>query len=72
VQDQGPGIADYAQAKLFEKFYSLARPHSRKKSTGLGLSFVREIADLHHGRIALGNRPEGGARATLTLPLQQP
>jgi two-component system, OmpR family, sensor histidine kinase CreC len=69
VQDQGPGIPEYAQDKVFEKFYSLARPHSSKKSTGLGLSFVREIASLHHGRIDLGNSPAGGAVATLSLPL---
>ena len=69
VQDQGPGIPEYAQDKVFEKFYSLARPHSSKKSTGLGLSFVREIASLHHGRIELGNAPEGGAVAALSLPL---
>lgn len=69
VADQGPGIPEYAQDKVFEKFYSLARPHSRKKSTGLGLSFVREIASLHHGRIDLGNAPEGGALARLALPL---
>ena len=41
VRDRGPGIPDYAQDKVFEKFYSLARPHSRKKSTGLGLAFVQ-------------------------------
>jgi two-component system sensor histidine kinase CreC len=69
VQDQGPGIPEYAQDKVFEKFYSLARPHSSKKSTGLGLSFVREIASLHHGRIELGNAAEGGAVAVLSLPL---
>ena len=69
VQDQGPGIPEYAQDKVFEKFYSLARPHSSKKSTGLGLSFVREIASLHHGRIEVDNAPEGGAIATLSLPL---
>ena len=69
VRDHGPGIPDYAQAKVFEKFYSLARPYSRKKSTGLGLAFVKEIAALHHGRIELGNAPGGGALATLTLPL---
>ena len=49
VRDQGPGIPTYAQDKVFEKFYSLARPHSKKKSTGLGLSFVKEIASLHRG-----------------------
>lgn len=69
VADQGPGIPEYAQDKVFEKFYSLARPHSRKKSTGLGLSFVREIAALHHGRIELANGAAGGAVATLSLPL---
>lgn len=69
VHDQGPGIPDYAQPKVFEKFYSLARPHSRKKSTGLGLSFVSEIASLHEGRIALTNASDGGAVATLSLPL---
>lgn len=69
VSDQGAGIPDYAQEKVFEKFYSLARPHSRKKSTGLGLSFVREIASLHHGRIELANGAEQGAVATLSLPL---
>jgi len=55
VRDQGPGIPDYAEAKVFEKFYSLARPRSRKKSTGLGLAFVKEIAELHHGRATLKN-----------------
>ena len=75
VCDQGAGIPGYAQDKVFEKFYSLARPHSRKKSTGLGLSFVKEIASLHRGRIALGNRPvskdaagSSGAIAKLWLP----
>lgn len=71
ITDEGPGIPDYAQGKVFEKFYSLARPHSQKKSTGLGLAFVKEIAALHHGRIELENRPEvegPGAVARLSLP----
>jgi two-component system sensor histidine kinase CreC len=69
VRDHGPGIPEYAVDKVFEKFYSLARPHSRKKSTGLGLSFVREIASLHHGRVELVNAEAAGASATLVLPL---
>jgi two-component system sensor histidine kinase CreC len=69
VRDQGPGIPDYAENKVFEKFYSLARPQSRKKSTGLGLSFVKEIAELHEGRVTLRNGSDGGAVATLSLPL---
>jgi len=70
VRDHGPGVPDYARDKVFEKFYSLARPGGRKKSTGLGLAFVREIAALHDGRITLANAPGGGAIATLTLPLR--
>jgi len=68
VRDHGPGIPDYALDKVFEKFYSLARPGSGKKSTGLGLAFVKEIAALHGGSIAVGNAPDGGAIARLALP----
>ena len=60
LSDQNPGIPGYAQDKVFEKFYSLVRPHSRKRSTGLGLSFVKEIASMHRGSNELGNRPEAG------------
>ena len=69
VRDAGPGIPEYAENKVFEKFYSLPRPATAKKSTGLGLSFVKEIAELHRGRVTLKNGPDGGAVATLSLPL---
>ncbi len=70
VRDQGPGIPDYAGDKVFEKFYSLPRPETAKKSTGLGLPFVREVAELHRGRAVLANARGGrGAVATLSLPL---
>ncbi|RZL58100.1 MAG: two-component system sensor histidine kinase CreC [Variovorax sp.] len=71
VRDRGPGIPDYARDKVFQRFYSLARPHSAKKSTGLGLAFVKEIAALHRGKAELDNAPGGGALAVLTLPLQK-
>ena len=74
ISDQGQGIPDYAQNRLFEKFYSLERPGSRKKSSGLGLSFVQEITLLHHGSVSLGNAKDSegkttGAVAQLKLPL---
>jgi two-component system sensor histidine kinase CreC len=71
VRDHGPGIPDYARGKVFEKFYSLARPHSQKRSTGLGLSFVKEIVTLHHGEVTLNNAPAGGALATFWLPIHR-
>ncbi|MGD9835827.1 MAG: ATP-binding protein, partial [Piscinibacter sp.] len=68
VRDEGPGIPDYADARVFEKFFSLSRPATGKRSTGLGLAFVKEIAELHHGRVTLRNAEGGGALATLSLP----
>ncbi len=68
VQDEGPGIPAYAQEKIFQRFFSLQRPDTGKKSTGLGLNFVREVALLHGGMVTLENLPEAGLRATLTLP----
>jgi two-component system sensor histidine kinase CreC len=68
VEDQGPGIPDYATGRVFERFYSLPRPDTDRKSTGLGLSFVSEAATLHGGRVTLVNRRAGGARAEFSLP----
>lgn len=68
IRDHGTGIPDYALERVFEPFYSLPRPDSGLKSTGLGLSFVKEVAELHGGAIVLANHPEGGAEARLTLP----
>lgn len=69
VDDQGPGVPDYARERVFERFYSLPRPDTGRKSSGLGLSIVREIARLHRGEATLEPRPEGGTRARLVLPL---
>ena len=71
VEDDGPGIPDYALPRLFERFYSLARPGSGRKSSGLGLCFVREAAALHRGSIHVKNRTDiPGTRAVLRLPLR--
>lgn len=67
IRDEGAGIPDYAQDKIFDRFYSLPRPDSNKKSSGLGLCFVKEIAQLHHGSIQLVNRPVGGVEASMII-----
>lgn len=69
VDDAGPGVPAYAVEKVFDRFYSLPRPDTGRKSSGLGLSIVREVARLHGGEATLENRAGGGARATLTLRL---
>jgi two-component system sensor histidine kinase CreC len=68
IDDEGPGIPDYARTRVFEKFFSLERPDTGKKSTGLGLNFVSEVAALHGGAVDVNNLPERGLRARLTLP----
>ena len=67
IRDNGPGLPDYALGKVFNHFYSLPRPHSGHKSSGLGLCFVRECAQLHGGQADLTNHIDGGALATLEL-----
>lgn len=68
VEDSGSGIPDYAQEKIFDRFYSLPRANS-PKNTGLGLNFVREVAAIHQGTISLENRLPQGVCARLALPL---
>lgn len=68
VLDEGPGIPDYAVERVFERFYSLQHPATGRKSSGLGLCFVREAAQLHHGSASVGNRTDrSGVLATLTV-----
>ena len=71
VCNDGPAVPDYALDRVFERFYSLPRPDGQRKSTGLGLSFVREIARLHRGRVSLHNRAEGGVEVEMMLDRAQ-
>ncbi|MDR2799989.1 MAG: two-component system sensor histidine kinase CreC [Desulfovibrio sp.] len=67
VRDHGAGIPDFALDKAFDKFFSLSRPDTGKKSTGLGLPFVAEVMTLHGGSVRLANA-DPGLEATLELP----
>lgn len=71
ISDQGAGIPDFAKEKIFEKFFSLERPDTKKKSSGLGLSFVKEVMELHKGQIQLTSPGENqkGTTAKLIFPL---
>ncbi|WP_166223415.1 two-component system sensor histidine kinase CreC [Pseudomonas atagonensis] len=60
-------IPDYALPRLTERFYSLPRPDSGRKSTGLGLNFVEEVVKLHGGSMHICN-VESGVEVTLHLP----
>ena len=73
MTDEGTGIPDYALERVFERFYSLPRPLSGKRSSGLGLTFSKRAIELHDGKISLenlssGNMEPNGARVLISLP----
>lgn len=59
IENVGELIPDFAQEKIFERFFSLPRPNTKRRSTGLGLSFVKEIMRLHKGNIEIKNTETG-------------
>ncbi|MBW7983148.1 quorum sensing histidine kinase QseC [Enterobacillus tribolii] len=61
VEDDGPGVDAEALARIGERFYR--PPGQEKTGSGLGLSIVQRIADLHGLQVTFGNRPQGGFRA---------
>lgn len=69
VKDSGPGIAPDDLSLIFEPFFR-ADPSRQRRSggMGLGLTLAHELTQLLGGRIAVANRPEGGAVFTVTLP----
>ncbi|MFC0409164.1 ATP-binding protein [Roseomonas elaeocarpi] len=70
VEDEGPGIPEESQEAVFQPFRRLETSRNRETGgTGLGLPIARNILRAHGGDVVLGNRPEGGLRATVTLPI---
>ena len=67
VSDHGAGIPDFARDKIFEKFYSLERPDTGRKSTGLGLAFVKLVVELHDGSIGIEPRAGGGTEVKIVF-----
>ncbi len=71
LRDQGPGMPDYAVARVFERFYSLPRSDTQEKSSGLGLCLVKEVSDLHGGQVRVDNVDQPrGCLATWRLPTE--
>ncbi|MGE5471767.1 MAG: sensor histidine kinase [Bacteroidota bacterium] len=66
VEDDGPGIAEEHQAKIFQRFYRV--PGSPSNGCGLGLPIVREIAELHGAAVLLVRRDSGGLCVRLQFP----
>lgn len=73
VEDDGTGIAVDQLERVFEPFTRLEESRNRKTGgVGLGLSIVRRMLERMDGHIVLENRAEGGLRAIVTLPIEEP
>jgi len=70
VEDRGFGIPAESKDRVWEKFYRVVREGQEKdeESTGLGLSFVREVVEQHGGSVALDSEEGRGSKFSFTLP----
>jgi signal transduction histidine kinase len=69
VDDDGPGLPGEELERVFKPFYRVDQSRSRDTGgVGLGLAVARTVFRAHGGDVALANRPQGGLRATVTLP----
>ena len=71
VDDAGPGVEPGVRERIFERCVRgpAAGRRGTGEGTGLGLSLVEEHVRLHHGRVWVEERPGGGARFVVELPL---
>ncbi|QBM26361.1 ATP-binding protein [Hydrogenophaga pseudoflava] len=69
VEDHGPGVPAELRERIFEPFYRLPGASESVGGVGLGLSLVRSIAQRHLGSVRCEDRPGGGARFVVELPL---
>jgi two-component system, OmpR family, sensor kinase len=71
VRDTGPGVPEEEQARIFERFVSLANDR-HTEGAGLGLAITRAIAVAHGGRVELDSQLGAGARFTVIIPTEPP
>lgn len=72
IEDNGPGIPEAEQDKIFERFYRLDDSRTRDTGgTGLGLAIAKEAILLHGGTVTAENSPEGGSIFTINLPYSE-
>ncbi len=66
-EDTGIGIAEKYQTRVFERFFVVDKSRSSQESTGLGLSIIKHIVDIHNGSITLESKLDVGTKITITI-----
>ena len=69
VADRGPGIDDFEQSLIFEKFYRGRDQRLQVQGTGMGLAIAKAIVEAHGGKIGVTSQPGHGSVFYFTLPL---
>lgn len=70
VSDQGPGIPENSMDKIFTRFYQVeSKGHHTTTGTGIGLSLIRDLVNLNHGKITVESETGKGSTFTVSLPL---
>lgn len=71
VADRGFGVPESERERIFDQFHRVERQDNRSISgTGLGLYIVKQLVEMHGGRIAVADRPGGGSVFAFNLPVQ--
>lgn len=65
IEDNGVGLTEEQEKRFFEPFFT-----TKSNGHGIGTSFSRAVVELHGGRMSVANRPEGGCRVTVHLPIK--
>jgi signal transduction histidine kinase len=69
VADNGPGVPEEDQPKLFQRFYRAYQPGTEGvPGTGLGLNLVKSVVELHGGTVSVESAPSEGSTFTIRLP----